>query len=300
MQYDETERASSSAARSSAALTAFGRRIVSVPSFSIGVNVRHPHRASNRPMPRQRPALRVNGRDRPWSRGVRDSLSMRTSSIGRVFWGLTAGMVMGSNGCTTQRPTVSEACPQPDESADNAPGSDLSRAGETRTALALQISQGSLDNGGGMTWFAGPPDATTLYVHNLPVCNEATLQGLAKYIDGPRGFRATGFVRVSCYPETVFAFDVPAAGDVVRIEQPGRGDGWFCAIVDRNIDAGFCLRDPGRCRALATGVRGAEPTCEARNKAYCSSLNGTVNCFTSAEACVHLSDEGSTPCDVEY
>ena len=41
VQYDETERASSSAACSSAALTAFGRRIVSVPSFSIAANVRH-------------------------------------------------------------------------------------------------------------------------------------------------------------------------------------------------------------------------------------------------------------------
>ena len=223
---------------------------------------------------------------------------MRTSWIGHVSWGLAGFLGAASTGCTKQPPCHTATCKSCDEPGDDSPV-ELTRAGEARAALALEISQGSLDAGGGLTWFAGPPDATTLYVHNLPICNELTLRGVAQFVEGPRGLRATGFTRVSCYPETAYAFDVPAEGDSATIEQPGKGDGWYCAIIDRQFDAGICLRDPGRCRATAA-TQNAEPTCEARSKAYCSSVGGEINCFTSAEACVHLSAEGSSACEVEY
>lgn len=150
-----------------------------------------------------------------------------------------------------------------------------------------------------MTWFAGPPDGTQLLVHYTPVCNELTLNGIAKAIDGAKGLRARGFRRVACYPDSLYWFDIPPIGDPVEIVQPGGGDGWYCVIIGRELDAGICIRDPGRCRYLAQTTQGAEPTCEVRRKAYCSSNAGTETCYTTAEACVHLSAGGSTPCDLQ-
>lgn len=227
---------------------------------------------------------------------MRDDLPMGKRAIASLSVGV--GLV----GCAGPQTCPAVSCPSRSDSLKATKPSasvpldsfGLTEEGRARLTFAFESSQGFSRAGSEALWFTIPPDATVLAVRYRPVCNELTMSDMSKFVDG---LRARGFTRVLCYPETSYAFDIPPAGQPVHIEQPGVGDGWHCVIMSNALNAGMCVRDEGRCRQMAKATSGAEPNCTTQPTAYCSKNKGEEMCFTTAEACVHLNEQGSTPCE---
>lgn len=226
---------------------------------------------------------------------------MNTMNTRSFAWLSIASLVIAACAAEPQTRDAKNAsiCWNEPGDSPSANSGKLSDAGKRRVSFALDLSlQAATTRGAQMLYFTGPPDATALMLVNQPACTENTVAGMVNFIEGPKGLRARGFRSIRCYPETRVRADIPAAGEEAVVERPGQGDGWYCVIFDKTLDAGFCVRDLSRCRVLADqpSINGE---CEQRDLAYCSRNADETNCFPSAESCVHLSPEGSDRCEAD-
>lgn len=164
----------------------------------------------------------------------------------------------------------------------------LSEAGLARWEMILRIARDIDANGVVYTFVPLPPDASVLGVVHREFCDEVVLRQVARLADR---LRASGFVRVVCYPEFAYAFAIPPAGTPVAIQQPGDGAGWYCPTAAKEPQLGLCARSAAQCRGVQERFGTEKPACKAFETAYCTTAGDLPTCFATAEVCV---DFGST------
>jgi hypothetical protein len=226
-----------------------------------------------------------------------------------VALGVTAGAVVcvagiaiayitghdrGESGALAKLPIPE--CPRCAECRDCAPAPTnplaLTDEGDARLRFVVQKAREFRDHDTELSWVPLPPDMSTLGIVFRPVCNDRTLADMARNVDE---FRRRGFLRIVCYPEMEFGFDVPPEGTSVTIEKPGAGTGWACVPAGSvPSEVALCIRDRGVCRELAR--KSAHGPCFERSVAFCAASNGETVCWSAVEACSALRDVGGPEC----